>query len=757
METFIGGLPLEDDIKRANCQIAVGAPGRIKHLIEKKVLKTNHVRLLIFDEADKLMEESFADDIDAIYQTLPMQKQVIASSATYPENLDEFLLNYMTTPTHVSPNIDTPLLLGLKQFTSIVQCNKNVLQMMTVKTTELNRILTNVPFTQCLVFSNSQIRVESISNNLNKLGWNSIFISAAMTQSKRLEIMKQLKDFKCRILLTTDLTSRGIDINNVDLVINYDVPVDVSTYLHRMGRAGRFGTRGITITIASESEELSKLKHMLAEIGGTDLSINVLPTENLNSEMFRNNETNFEQIKGEFMANYEKHSVTVLDLQIKTRKKKHKKKNTKNDQVDRLETTLSDSCDIEEAASVKMTSNECLAELKSVNEFLEASKSDEDYLQGIANGDAVSLIAALANNSSNIDIPKNVGHAPSSGNYTNLLSNFKELIPDNLKQALPNYTEESTSKTLKETILKDVKINLQDNVVASSLSESSIMDTDQEDNVAGNKNALVEETKKRKREVGSIDSKKLLYERNVSLLHITKLLIGAYSSCEIPQDVVAHVKILLKQLQLIEEEFRKNHSYVNIDNVENYVNDKQHQKQVNPDKTVEDIFKISYDYSVNASTLHWSIFLDKQEKQAIKKYKKNSQKFKKRKEEFHSDNEYQNETDGQDEFEYGANRQQNQEENFVNDDEYYNLEDYNVYPSEGNNEDYNATMNEHFANVYKQHKTKLLEFMENCKDVNEFNNFFQYWQEQLKASTDYVQQNLYLDVMNNYRYYKPYN
>lgn len=237
VESFIGGFPVEKDIPRLRqCHIAIGSPGRVKALIESKHLKTTSIRLFILDEADKLLDQTIQPDINQIYHYLPARKQVIAASATYPNELDSFLENYMHAPTHVTAYSDSAsatMLLGLRQFVSVVQRHSNVMAQMKIKTADLERLLSGVPFTQCIVFFNYQVRAESISNNLNQKGWNTKFITAAQGQKERNKVIGELKELKCRILLSSDLTARGVDAANVDLVINYEVPFDTSTYLHR--------------------------------------------------------------------------------------------------------------------------------------------------------------------------------------------------------------------------------------------------------------------------------------------------------------------------------------------------------------------------------------------------------------------------------------------------------------------------------------------------------------------------------------------
>lgn len=324
-------MPVEEDLKKlANCHIAVGAPGRVKHLIESQHLKVSDIKLLVLDEADKLMDQSFQTDINQIFHKLPIRKQVIATSATYPDQLDNFLARYMHCPTYISAEVEGPLLLGLKQFVSIVKAHANVVQQLKLKNEQLNEILSRVSFTQCLVFTNYQTRAESISNLLNQKGWSSTFVSAAQDQKKRLEAVDSLKKFNCRILLSTDLTARGIDAANVDLVINYDVPYDAATYLHRMGRAGRYGSRGICITICSDGKEMGEFKHILGVVAGPTVKIARL--DQIPSDLWDCDYNSFEMIEGSLnegqMDNVKR--LVIHMKPVEKNKGKKKKKNIKN-------------------------------------------------------------------------------------------------------------------------------------------------------------------------------------------------------------------------------------------------------------------------------------------------------------------------------------------------------------------------------------------------------------------------------------------
>ncbi|XP_059723539.1 probable ATP-dependent RNA helicase DDX20 [Haemorhous mexicanus] len=254
---FIGGTPLSQDRSRLKkCHIAVGSPGRIKQLIELDYLSTASVRLLVLDEADKLLEEgSFQEQVNWIYSCLPVNKQMLAVSATYPESLAAALTRYMREPTFVRLNPTDPALLGLKQYYKIVNSHPLPHKTFEEKTQHLQELFSKIPFNQALVFSNLHSRAQHLAEILTSRGFPAECISGNMNQSQRLDAMAKLKQFHCRVLISTDLTSRGIDAEKVNLVINLDVPLDWETYMHRIGRAGRFGTLGLAVTYCCRGEE----------------------------------------------------------------------------------------------------------------------------------------------------------------------------------------------------------------------------------------------------------------------------------------------------------------------------------------------------------------------------------------------------------------------------------------------------------------------------------------------------------------------
>ncbi|XP_030640746.1 putative ATP-dependent RNA helicase DDX20 [Chanos chanos] len=259
---FIGGTPVnQDKINLKKCHIAVGSPGRIKQLIEMGLLVTSSIRLFVLDEADKLLEQgSYQDQVNWIFSSLPENKQMLALSATYPEYLAQHLTRYMREPTFVRLNPTDPGLIGLKQYYKLVHSNPLPHKVFEEKALHLLELFSKVPFNQALVFSNLHSRAQHLADILSSKGLPSVCISGSLSQDQRLEAMSKLKQYQCRVLISTDLTSRGIDAEKVNMVVNLDVPQDWETYMHRIGRAGRFGTLGIAVTYCCYGEEENKMR-----------------------------------------------------------------------------------------------------------------------------------------------------------------------------------------------------------------------------------------------------------------------------------------------------------------------------------------------------------------------------------------------------------------------------------------------------------------------------------------------------------------
>lgn len=261
----IGGTDVELDRKKlTDASCLVGTPGRVLHLIRNKYVNPENIELLVLDEADKLVTESFKKDVFAIAAELKKREQTLVVSATFDNEIEKALTPLMKNPLGITPKREAPILHGITQFIFMINKSSNIMEEMQLKLDLLDQVLQKVEYNQCMIFTNSQSRAESYSNMLLERGFVADFITGAQDQSTRLRTFQRIMvSANCRLIVTTDILARGIDAERVNVVINLELPLDKFCYLHRIGRAGRFGSLGIAISFVSEGEELMKFKNIL--------------------------------------------------------------------------------------------------------------------------------------------------------------------------------------------------------------------------------------------------------------------------------------------------------------------------------------------------------------------------------------------------------------------------------------------------------------------------------------------------------------
>ncbi|KAI9253364.1 P-loop containing nucleoside triphosphate hydrolase protein [Phascolomyces articulosus] len=249
-EAFIGGTAHHSNAKLLkNCHIVVGTPGRLMALLHDHSLITRDIKLLVLDEADKLMSEVFGQQIQYINNQLPKKKQTLAFSATFTQELLDSFQNMMNQPQIVRLTTEVPELEEVQQYCKKISVEKQEsesdysqkLKVYKAKFEMVAELLSKIPFYQCMIFVNSVPRAVELSKWLTQEGWMSGHISGGLTQVQRMAVMEKMRDFKLRVLVCSDLIARGIDIDRVNLVINIDYPREIETYMHRVGRTGRFG------------------------------------------------------------------------------------------------------------------------------------------------------------------------------------------------------------------------------------------------------------------------------------------------------------------------------------------------------------------------------------------------------------------------------------------------------------------------------------------------------------------------------------
>ncbi|KAJ6250830.1 eukaryotic initiation factor 4a-ii [Anaeramoeba flamelloides] len=239
----IGGVPIEVDMKKLrNAHIVVGTPGRVIHMMEEHVLKTKDIKTFILDEADEMLSRGFKEKIYDIFQILNSNVQVVFSSATMPSSVYKVTSKFMRDPIKILVKKEELTLEGIKQFYVDVENESWKFQTLL----DLYKVI-NV--TQTVIFCNTKEVVEELKYKLNEEDYTVSSIHGEMEQEQRNVIMKEFRSGSSRILITTDLLARGIDVEQISLVINYDLPTNRENYIHRIGRGGRFGRKGVSINL----------------------------------------------------------------------------------------------------------------------------------------------------------------------------------------------------------------------------------------------------------------------------------------------------------------------------------------------------------------------------------------------------------------------------------------------------------------------------------------------------------------------------
>ena len=249
VQTVIGGTSVkkcQEDLNK-NPKIVVGTPGRILDMIEKRYLLTEKLKVLVFDEADEILSYGFKENIYNIIKYIPRDTQICIFSATMPDDVLELTNKFMNKPEKILVNKENLTLEGIVQFYINVKVND-------WKFDVLTDIYETINLSQCIIYINSRNKLMEVNDRLKALGYPVECIHGELSGDLRKSIMDDFKSGKLRILLSTDLLSRGIDIQQLSLVINYDLPREKETYIHRIGRSGRYGRKGVSINFVTDRD-----------------------------------------------------------------------------------------------------------------------------------------------------------------------------------------------------------------------------------------------------------------------------------------------------------------------------------------------------------------------------------------------------------------------------------------------------------------------------------------------------------------------
>lgn len=270
---FYGGVPVQTNrelLKNDPPHIVIGTPGRILQLAEEKALKLANIKFFVLDECDKMLESlDMRRDVQKVFKMTPHDKQVMMFSATLSDAIRPVCRKFMHNPLEIFINDGSKLTLhGLKQYyVQLTESEKN---------RKLVDLLDALEFNQVVIFVKSVNRCSELNKLLVDCNFPAIAIHGTMKQEERIEKYKQFKEFHARIMVATNIFGRGIDIERVNVVINYDMPENSDTYLHRVGRAGRFGTKGLAISFVSSKEDAQVLNDVQSRFV---VSIPELPDE----------------------------------------------------------------------------------------------------------------------------------------------------------------------------------------------------------------------------------------------------------------------------------------------------------------------------------------------------------------------------------------------------------------------------------------------------------------------------------------------
>lgn len=243
--------------------IIVGTPGRVKAFLEEKLLDLSHVNSLVLDEADRMLDMGFMDDVQSILGKTPKNRQTLLFSATFPESILDLSRHIQKDPLNVDVTTHESAPDIAQEFLAVEADAKLSL---------LPRILDRHSDDSCIIFCNMKSTCTEVSEHLNKLGFHTLDIHGDLEQKERTETLILFGNGSCRILVATDLAARGLDIKALPLVVNYDFPNTPEIYRHRIGRTGRAGESGRAITLITEEnrQALGDLEAYLGHSVSTD-------------------------------------------------------------------------------------------------------------------------------------------------------------------------------------------------------------------------------------------------------------------------------------------------------------------------------------------------------------------------------------------------------------------------------------------------------------------------------------------------------
>jgi len=256
-QVLVGGSSIDEDasaLKNNIPHVIAGCPGRVYDMIRRGNIVAKNIKLVILDEADEMLSSGFKEQIYNIFQSFNKNIQVALFSATLPEYINNITAKFMRDPVKVYVKVESLTLEGISQFYVAVEDDKQ-------KYATLKDLYSIISVSQCIIYCNSVKRVSDLYDAMIEDGFPVCCIHSNMEKAARDNSFAEFRNGKNRVLISSNVTARGIDIQQVSVVINFDVPKCVHTYLHRIGRSGRWGRKGVGINFITR-RDLSKIKEI---------------------------------------------------------------------------------------------------------------------------------------------------------------------------------------------------------------------------------------------------------------------------------------------------------------------------------------------------------------------------------------------------------------------------------------------------------------------------------------------------------------
>ena len=265
-----GGESIERQILglKKGVQIIVGTPGRVMDHMRRRTIKLNNVKMVVLDEADEMLNMGFEEDIETILKDIPENRQTLLFSATMNKRIMGITKKYLNNPKNIKIKSEELTVEKIKQEAIEVKAK--------MKDEATSRILEVIQPKKAIIFCNTKKKVDTLIEELKSKGFKAESLHGDIKQNQRDRIMKKLKSGEIKILVATDVAARGIDVKDLELVINYDIPQELEYYVHRIGRTGRNGTEGIAYTFYTGKEKM-KLKE-IEKYANTKIKEGKIPT-----------------------------------------------------------------------------------------------------------------------------------------------------------------------------------------------------------------------------------------------------------------------------------------------------------------------------------------------------------------------------------------------------------------------------------------------------------------------------------------------